>query len=162
MKFVSAVPTYWWSPDYIRGMLKLNLFRRRLPCWTQNVQFVQISVVKISSFWVQSWFSGLTWVLFPHPPRVRIWMLRVTMLIRMIYWIGFQMAKTICQSVAWFKRYKTLKSVPVGSGRVGSGRVGRWGRSSWENYHIKRKLARPSASLVNSYFHCVAGERTPS
>ena len=34
------------------------------------------------------------------------------------------MAKTIFQSVAWFKRYKTLKSVPVGSGRVGTDRVG--------------------------------------
>ena len=33
------------------------------------------------------------------------------------------MTKTIFQSVAWFKRYKTLKSVPVG--RVGSGRSGR-------------------------------------
>ena len=33
------------------------------------------------------------------------------------------MAKNIFQSVAWFKRYKTLKSVPVGSGRVS--RVGR-------------------------------------
>ena len=30
------------------------------------------------------------------------------------------MAKTIFQSVAWFKRYKTLKSVPVRSGRVRS------------------------------------------
>ena len=27
---------------------------------------------------------------------------------------GFQMPKTVCQSVAWFKRYKTLKSVTVG------------------------------------------------
>ena len=36
---------------------------------------------------------------------------------------SIQMAKTICQSVAWFKRHRTLKSVPVG--RVGSGRVGR-------------------------------------
>ena len=37
------------------------------------------------------------------------------------YWFiecGFPVAKTICQSVAWFKRYKTLKSVTVGS--VGS------------------------------------------
>ena len=25
------------------------------------------------------------------------------------------MPKTVCQSVAWFKRYKTLKSVTVGS-----------------------------------------------
>ena len=39
------------------------------------------------------------------------------------------MAKTICQSVAWFKRYKTLKSVPVGLGWVGSvGSVGSVGR----------------------------------
>ena len=30
------------------------------------------------------------------------------------------MAKPICQSVAWLKRYKTVKSVPFGSGRVGS------------------------------------------
>ena len=64
-KFVSAVPTYWWSFDYIRiGMLKLSLLRRRLYCWAQNVQFVEISVVKSSGFWVQSWFSGLTWVSF--------------------------------------------------------------------------------------------------
>ena len=35
------------------------------------------------------------------------------------------MAKTIFPSVAWFRRYKTLKSVPVGSGRVGSGWSGR-------------------------------------
>ena len=48
------------------------------------------------------------------------------------------MLKTVCQSVAWFKRYKTLKSVTVG----------RSGRSTWENSHIQRKLARPSASLV--------------
>ena len=31
---------------------------------TQNVQFVEISVVKSSGFWVQSWFSGLTCVSF--------------------------------------------------------------------------------------------------
>ena len=85
--------------------------------------------------------------LFPHLSRARIWMLRVTMLIRMIIECGFQMPKsftltqrhhvcswtntltrdhhwclcerkrtekTVCQSVAWFKRYKTLKSVTVG------------------------------------------------
>ena len=44
---------------------------------------------------------------------------------------GFPVAKTICQSVAWFNRYKTLNSVTVGSGRsVGSGRVLRSGHSS--------------------------------
>ena len=48
------------------------------------------------------------------------------------------MPKTVCQSVAWFKRYKTLKSATVI----------RSGRSTWENSHIQRKLARPSASLV--------------
>ena len=37
---------------------------RRLYCSAQNVQFVEISVVKSSGFWVQSWFSGLTWVSF--------------------------------------------------------------------------------------------------
>ena len=26
------------------------------------MQFVEISVVKSSGFWIQSWFSGLTWV----------------------------------------------------------------------------------------------------
>ena len=65
MKFVSAVPPYRLSFDFIRiGMLKLSLLRRRLYCWAQNVQFVDISVVKSSGFWVQSWFSGLTWVSF--------------------------------------------------------------------------------------------------
>ena len=64
-KLVSAVPTYWWSSDYIRiGMLKLSLLWRRLHCWAQNVQFVQICLGKSSGFWVQSWFSGLTWVSF--------------------------------------------------------------------------------------------------
>ena len=56
------------------------------------------------------------------------------------YWFiecGFQMPKTVCQSVAWFKRCKMMKSVTVG-------------RSTWENSHIQRKLARPSASLVIS------------
>ena len=47
------------------------------------------------------------------------------------------MPKTVCQSVAWFKRYKPLKSVTVG-------RVAQLA----ENSHIQRKLARPSASLV--------------
>ena len=28
------------------------------------MQFVEISVVKSSGFWVQSWFSRLTWVSF--------------------------------------------------------------------------------------------------
>ena len=52
------------------------------------------------------------------------------------------MPKTVCQSVAWFKRYKAAEK------RHGRS-VGRSvGRSTCENSHIQRKLARPSASLV--------------
>ena len=51
--------------------------------------FVQISVMKSSSFWVQSccffFGGGANMGLFPHLSRVRILMLRVTMLTRMIY-----------------------------------------------------------------------------
>ena len=67
------------------------------------------------------------------------------------------MPKTVCQSVAWFKRYRTLKSVTVGRS------VGRSGRSTWENSHIQRKLARPSASLVitRCVYHQSESPRAP-
>ena len=57
-KFVSAVPTYWWSFDYIRiDILKVSLFRRRLYCWAQNVQFVV--KVRIISPRQWAWDVGL-------------------------------------------------------------------------------------------------------
>ena len=40
------------------------------------------------------------------------------------------MTKTICQSVGCFERYKTLKSVSVGSGRVGSLKLRKWSYSA--------------------------------
>ena len=63
----------------------------------------------------------------------------------------FQMAKTICQLVAWFKDTRvTQKSVPVG--RVGRS-VGResvlvgWVAQVDNNYHIRQELFRPPTSL---------------
>ena len=82
--------------------------------------------------------------LFPHLSRARIWMLRVTMLIRMIYWMWFSDAEnrlsigSLVQKIP-IRRWKASRSV----GRS-------VGRSTWENSHIQRKLARPSASLVIS------------
>ena len=62
------------------------------------------------------------------------------------------MAKTIFQSVARFKRYKTLKSVPVGSGWVGSvGSVGRVAQAEKILIFSENSLGL-SASLVTIYF----------
>ena len=54
------------------------------------------------------------------------------------------MPKTVCQSVAWFKRYRTPKSVTVGRSVA----------QLEKNSHIQRKLARPSASLVTTLRSC--------
>ena len=51
------------------------------------------------------------------------------------------MPKTVCQSVAWFKRYKTLKSVTVGRSVAQLEKI----------LIFSEKLARPSASLVINY-----------
>ena len=52
--------------------------------------------------------------------------------------------KTACRSNARFKRYKLLKSVTVGPGRVGPGRA-----AQYEKFPlVDDELARPSASLV--------------
>ena len=80
--------------------------------------------------------------LFPHLSRVRIWMLRVTMLIRMIYWMWLSDAEnslsigSLVQKI-WAAEKRHGRSV----GRVAQ---------LCENYHIQRKLARPSASLVTT------------
>ena len=60
------------------------------------------------------------------------------------------MPKTVCQSVAWFKRYKTLKSVTVGrSGRSVGRSLGRSvGSLNLRKLSYSAKTRSASASLV--------------
>ena len=114
------------------------------------VELKTCSLLRIRQWTLQvsegSWLVfGANGGLFPHLSRVRLWMLRVTMLMQIVCWmrlsdgenhlpIGSLVEKT------YLRHWKASRS----------GLVGRSSRSSCENYHIQRELARPSASLVIS------------
>ena len=144
MKFVSAVPTLFQPIDVRPPAFKSACLNSICLEGGYTVELKTCSLLIILQWKVQaSWDTvafGANMGLFPHLSRVRLWMLIVTVLMRTIYWMWLSDDEN-----HFFNRLLGSKDIrrwkASRSGRVGSGRSDRSGRSSWENYHIQRKLS---------------------